>query len=105
LAQPLIDQTRVTKINKIITKMKNKIIREVGRWEDEVREEIGFLATKEMCEEIMDHVRTVLLSRSSYPKRKNMFWLRAGHYGYPDYPQDIKVRKSKGRKRGDKIAK
>ncbi|OGI90385.1 hypothetical protein A2911_00120 [Candidatus Nomurabacteria bacterium RIFCSPLOWO2_01_FULL_40_15] len=85
--------------------MKNKIIREVGRWEDEVREEIGFLATKEMCEEIMDHVRTVLLSRSSYPKRKNMFWLRAGHYGYPDYPQDIKVRKSKGRKRGDKIAK
>jgi len=53
----------------------------------------------------MDHVRTVLLSRSSYPKRKNMFWLRAGHYGYPDYPQDIKVRKSKGRKRGDKIAK
>ncbi|MDO8496256.1 MAG: hypothetical protein Q7S43_02265 [bacterium] len=83
--------------------MTSKITREVGRWEDEVIEEIGFLATKEMCKEVMDHVRTVLLSRSSYPKRKNMFWFRAGQYDYPDYPQDIKVRKSKGRKRNVKI--
>ena len=85
--------------------MKTKITRGVGRWEDEVIEELGFLATKEMCKEVMDHVRTVLLSRSSYPKRKNMFWLRAGQYDYPDYPQDIKVRKPKSRKRGGKIAK